>query len=604
MNLVRNLSLFFLLVCSVVPVAHSTESSALIVDSTTRTLSLARQAYVLEDRDKTLSLDDVRALGDEHWQPSGVEVLNFSFSKSAYWIRLELINLSVQAREMLLEAAMPLHDYFDVYYLQEDQLLKQYSTGDRRAYDSRPVNTRNFVFPIELAAQKSLTVYMRVDTHDGLYDAIPLNLWDPEDYSVENEYVSHIFGYYYGAILALIIYNLLLFISTRERLFIYYSAYLIAFFVWNVTFRGYAYEYFWPQWVVFNNQILAISGSLIFIFLTLFSFKFLPVHQNSPVLYRALVMLMVANLITLPMSMMNIYATSFLIIIPSGILSMILLMLVAGKSSLMGSRPARLFLLAWTILILSALIYYLRVFAILPSNFITENGLNIGSALEFLLLAYALADQINTLKNEKMQAEQRVLDAQLTLTRSLEDKVRERTIELEHLNEKFKTASITDEMTGLYNRRYYNEVIDKQINRARRENRIFVYAIIDVDRFKEYNDTYGHQKGDEVLQKLARLIKSILQRSSDIVFRMGGEEFCIISSVEHEDQGRALMEKLRQGILDLSIEHQGSELGILSASIGLVMLSDYTDSGSKQLYAQADKALYRAKSAGRNRVAD
>lgn len=161
--------------------------------------------------------------------------------------------------------------------------------------------------------------------------------------------------------------------------------------------------------------------------------------------------------------------------------------------------------------------------------------------------------------------------------------------------------SITDELTGLYNRRHFNKVIEDEINRAKRNNHYLAFLMIDIDYFKKYNDTYGHQAGDLALQKIAAVLKKQAKRTSDFSFRLGGEEFGIIFSVEEDQKAVKFANDIREEIASLQIEHKSSKIHpYITASLGLVIKNGSDISTSSEIYRRADEALYKAKAAGRN----
>lgn len=160
--------------------------------------------------------------------------------------------------------------------------------------------------------------------------------------------------------------------------------------------------------------------------------------------------------------------------------------------------------------------------------------------------------------------------------------------------------SITDELTKLYNRRFFNTKFEEEINRAKRENNYFSLLILDIDYFKEYNDTYGHQEGDSVLNKVANVLINYTNRSSDFAFRLGGEEFGIITILEKEKIKEFAMH-IKDAIEELKIPHSESIVSdYLTISIGITSRKGKDISTSAILYKEADDALYKAKNNGRN----
>ncbi len=565
-------------------------------------VALGDRVQVLADPQRNLTLTQL-LYAKQPWRRSRDQILNFSFSGAAYWVRFNLGNPSAKRVTRVLEAAMPLHDYFDVYLVDGDRILSHVATGDRRPFASRPVNYRNFLFPLIFAPGQTLTVYLHLDTHDGLYDAIPLNLWRQKPFFEHAGNDELIYGFYYGALLALLLYNLFLFLSTRERMFFYYALYLSAFFVWNFTFRGYAYQYLWPDHPLLNNQMVPLSGVAIYLCLALFSTHYLDTRRQTPRIHRIILWLSVLIALPLVPALLNMYALPFALLIPVGMLMLPLLLGTAVYLMFRGYRPARYFVLAWSVLVLGALLYYLRVFGVIAASPLTENALNIGSALEFLLLSFGVADQINRFKQAKLEAEERALDAQRALSEDLDHKVSERTRDLEELNQRLALASATDALTGLHNRRSFNELFERELNQARREHAPLALCLVDVDLFKNYNDACGHQQGDEALRAVAGVLREALKRAADYAFRIGGEEFALLLTGEKEfGPTRELIESIRIAIEALGIPHPEAPPGHLTASFGLHWVDDVAELEADQIFAAADQALYAAKRGGRNRV--
>ncbi|OLE56752.1 MAG: hypothetical protein AUI36_15330 [Cyanobacteria bacterium 13_1_40CM_2_61_4] len=169
------------------------------------------------------------------------------------------------------------------------------------------------------------------------------------------------------------------------------------------------------------------------------------------------------------------------------------------------------------------------------------------------------------------------------------------------LREALRTQSIRDALTGLYNRRNLEEMLEREARRAVRAEQSLGILILDLDHFKGFNDTYGHDAGDTVLRETGSfLAKSV--RAEDVVCRFGGEEFVIILPTADLEASRARAERIRSKLRDLTVLHQGQSLGRITISIGVSALPLHGTS-PKELLEAADAALYRAKREGRDRVA-
>lgn len=175
-------------------------------------------------------------------------------------------------------------------------------------------------------------------------------------------------------------------------------------------------------------------------------------------------------------------------------------------------------------------------------------------------------------------------------------------------NEKrIQKLSITDQLTNLYNRRYFNDIFSVEIKRSKRNNLHFSFAMLDIDFFKQYNDTYGHQSGDEVLEKIGALLNKELYRAEDMAFRLGGEEFGIVFVANSIENSKKIIERIRKAVVELKIEHKNSKISkFLTSSFGLVCI-DFSKKDNEKLnetsiYKLADDELYKAKKDGRNRL--
>ncbi|MRX09993.1 diguanylate cyclase [Pseudoduganella sp. FT25W] len=189
-----------------------------------------------------------------------------------------------------------------------------------------------------------------------------------------------------------------------------------------------------------------------------------------------------------------------------------------------------------------------------------------------------------------------------TRERELESRVRERTRELEQSNARLAAISATDGLTGIANRRRFDETLTGEWNRARRSKQPLVLALLDVDLFKQYNDHYGHQCGDDALRAIAAELARHARRSGDFVARYGGEEFALIAQASGEDHALAMAERLCRSIATLRMPHATSPFEVLTVSIGVAVFTPGQQDSWDDLLKAADVALYRAKQLGRNRV--
>lgn len=173
---------------------------------------------------------------------------------------------------------------------------------------------------------------------------------------------------------------------------------------------------------------------------------------------------------------------------------------------------------------------------------------------------------------------------------------------LNQKNRELKQLSYKDSLTGIYNRRKFDEVFPEKLQTKCRENTILNFVLLDIDNFKLYNDTYGHKKGDLVLKELAYAIQNRLARDNDYFFRIGGEEFGLIFESKDENTAIDYVNKIREDVENLNIEHiKNGSYNKITVSCGLVSILN-RNTNSDAVFIQADKSLYEAKNKDKNRV--
>ena len=205
-------------------------------------------------------------------------------------------------------------------------------------------------------------------------------------------------------------------------------------------------------------------------------------------------------------------------------------------------------------------------------------------------------DEIGELARDFSQMAERIRVAHT----SLERKVRIRTAELEELNQRLQTISLTDEMTGVANRRRFNEVLSSVVDRIQFDGGMAMLAMIDVDWFKRYNDWYGHPAGDACLRRIAEIISQNVEWPGALVARYGGEEFGVVATIVDAQDALCIGNALCTAVANANIAHERSPFGHVTLSIGIAIATAGDHIEAEHLLQQADRALYGAKHRGRN----
>ena len=178
--------------------------------------------------------------------------------------------------------------------------------------------------------------------------------------------------------------------------------------------------------------------------------------------------------------------------------------------------------------------------------------------------------------------------------------------ELKKANQKLEKMALVDGLTGISNRRLFDKTLKNELKRAKREKSILSLIMIDIDNFKEYNDTYGHQQGDECLKEVASVLDENAKRAADFAARYGGEEFAVILPDTAEDGALKIAEDIRKEIIDLKMEHQNSPIAdhvTISLGVSSIKAAKKIDQELINSFIEkADQALYQAKENGKNKT--
>ncbi|OFA04972.1 phytochrome-like protein cph2 [Duganella sp. HH101] len=601
------LSLLLLLVLSL----HGAAQANDIVDASALprgTLVLTSHLDVLEDPAQQLTIDDVLAAG-ARFQASGQadEALSFGYTRSAYWLRLDLRNPGAAPLQRMLEISNARLSSITLYTLGADGRYRALHTGSAQPYATRPYHNRYFVFPLELAAHSQQVVYLRIASNGA--KLIPARLWSPEAYLAYEGQDYLLQGVYFGMALAMMLFNLVLFATLGDRLYLMYVAFVGCVALGLAGQNGLAHEWLWPgaqgAWPNLAASILfSLSAALLLVFMR----SMLGTRTLVPRLDKVLLALL-AFFVLSPVAMVVFYTYVARPITTIWSVASPLIMIVSLVCAYKRSRSAYYFSGAFFVLLIGNMSSSLAAMALLPHNLLTNHGSQIGSACEMMLLAFALADRVHVMRREKAEARRAAYEAQSSLIASLqsserllEERVAQRTSELNEANARLAELSMTDSLTGIANRRRFDLVLATEWSRAARLERPLAVGLLDIDFFKRYNDHYGHQDGDACLRRVAAEFAAQLQRTGDMVARYGGEEFAFIAPATDADSALTIARRVCEALEALALPHAQAPGGMLTVSIGVAAWTPKAGESAEQLLRAADAALYRAKQLGRNRA--
>lgn len=402
-------------------------------------VNIGKYLYYFEDKTGLMNFDQIRLLSGS-FKLLNSEVPNFKISSSVFWFRFAVKNSSAEPF-LFVDLEYPPLDEVDFFSVSGNQQIKQRS-GTGVKLSLRNTQSQNHVFKLELNPESEKEFFLRIQSKSLIL--VPLYIGSAS--AIYNSDISRslIYGIYYGIIAVMMLFNLFIFISVRDRSYFLYVIYILFVGLAQAVLDGYTYKYLWPEnpWLAMQSMIFipAITGIAVAQF-----FKgFLDIRKQKP---GRMIILNAFNgiyILCIISSLMGYRLMSLAALQISAIIGSLFLFYVSLELILKGYRPAKFFLLAWSFFLSSIIVFVLRNFNLLPFNSFTDHVLLIGSGAEVTLLSFALADRINILKQEKEYSQAIALSA----AQKNELLIRDQNINLEQMVDE-RTTQLTNTMSDL-----------------------------------------------------------------------------------------------------------------------------------------------------------
>ncbi|MFC6632324.1 sensor domain-containing diguanylate cyclase [Microbulbifer taiwanensis] len=532
--------------------------------SGTSTGPLGARASYLVERGTTLDLAGAqRALQRGNFRLQGRTTAGFGIAAPPAWMHLELTNPSGNPLAYRLLIGMPWLDSLDVYLVHDGRLLQSWRGGDARPGAGYLVPAVGYVFPVRLAPGRN-ELYVRAYAPEALM--LPVSLLTTGDLEAAELGYRYRYGALYGFLLAFAIYNLMLFRGLRERAHLYYALYVLSFVVLSLVYTGHGFMWWWPQQTGFQRN--GLFAAMIFYACAGFAFasRFLQLQDYAPSLRR-----WIGGLSLLVMVSMAVFiAAEFVraaVYLAFGTFAVFALGMVSlGVFACRRDRTVgHFFLPAALCSMLGLSIGLLCALGLVTANEWTIGAVEIGMMLEAILLSLALGSRMRQQKRARFRAE--------------------------------RLARI-DGLTGLLNRRAFITDAAALWSTAVRHGRPMSLLLLDIDFFKQFNDRFGHECGDRILERVAKLLTQSC-REGDILSRWGGEEFVLLLPETDLAQATVFGERIRREI-ECNRIAAGFQGPPLTVSLGAAQLQ--SEITLNDLVDAADQRLYDAKRCGRNRI--
>lgn len=481
-----------------------------------------------KDPDGQATLDQVLSLPDRQWQYNATGNATFGITSSVYWLRFSVSNQTPQRLNLIAELGYSQLDDVVFYEFNDNREIREFKTGDARPFYPRDVANPNMLMRFELAPDQSRTIYVRVQTAGSM--VLPLRVWRENRFfeAASNEQKLHFL--YYGSLIVIILINLAVFLTLRERLYLYYALAIAGYLLFFTSIKGYSFQHIYPQFPGLHARALLVSMPVLALFSVLFCREFLKIRSHSPRLDSALRAMIAFEVFNFIASLTLSYNHAILLSAISALFFFSLLLVAGPIAWATGVRAGMFFTLAWTPLTIGVLATAGRALGFFPENFMTEYAMQIGSGLEAFILTLALADRLYREREEKIRAQADSL----------------RTEKARHeAHNRLTDAMMHDPVTGLPNRNRFEWMVNRQFQRDPQGR--YMVGVARITRLDEINRTLGLTRSERLLKRIAEQMTELANRlpmvhgtinkqgQEERVYQLSGDCFGLLVEAQNVD---------------------------------------------------------------------
>jgi signal transduction histidine kinase len=425
--------IFFLLFLS----GKVLSESVFVFSSDQQNSFIGKDLYILEDKTNQLSFQEIK--NSRLFFKSDKNVPILGLTNSNIWVRVSIKNIS-NTEHLLLDLSAPLIDRVEFYSPSDNGNYNVTKAGQYKPFNERKYKHPNYLLDINIPKGTTQTFYFKINSHDQI--EIPIKIATTiksfESITIQN----FLFGIYAGLMLIMILYNLFIYFTVHDKSYLYYVLYIFSVALTQASFKGYTFMYIWPNSPTFETKSILLSSILVGYasveFLRTFLNTKVIVPKLDKVFFGAYILYAIAFLLTV----LGYHNQGWTLILAIVSPLSVYMLFVAFKIASKGYRTAKYFSIAWSIFLMGVFIYTLKDYGILPYNYFTSYTMPVGSAIETVLLSFALADRIKILQKDKESSQAEALrvskENEDIIKRQniiLDIKVTERTVELQKSNE-------------------------------------------------------------------------------------------------------------------------------------------------------------------------
>lgn len=474
-----------------------------------------------EDQLGNKVIADIEGLDESRWVNHPSITPNFSYTQSVYWFRLKLTNQGVTQLNGLLEVGNPLLGEIEFYFVLDGEITNYDVSGSRYPYNNRSISHRNFLFSFSLPSNAQGVAYLRVASESSLQ--VPIRVGSEFKYFEYDQADLMMKSAYYGMMFIIILFNLFIYISLREPVYLFYVAFIFGFLVQQISMHGFVTAHIWPQYPKAQEIMVFFFMPFTMFFALLFTRRFLNLPFNAPRLDRVFYVYQLITLVIAAAVFLLSYEIVGQTVAAAAIFVSLNCLLVGPYIWYKGHSIARFYSLAWVCVTVGSGLLALNKLALIPRTTLTENGILFGSAAEAILLSLALADRLNIERRKRRLAQENELK---------ESEIRKQA------EERLIHSALHNGTTDFPNRLYFERWFDRNLNHDIPTH--YVFGLLHLNRFHEINQTLGHGLADGLFCRVTQKLNAHM---------LAHDEFVEFERYEYRSYKIAIVEGVYLGFL-------------------------------------------------------
>ncbi len=522
-------ALYFLVVMTLLSACGTVQAGAEPITIAPSTPIQSHFHYLVDPSGKA-DVEDIAERPVDQWQLAESGSTTEGITTAAYWLRFSVDNQTGEALNLIAELGYSQLDDVVFHVYADGEKIREFATGDNRPFRPREVNHPNMLLRFDLAPEQVKTLYVRVQTEGSMI--LPLRVWREHHFFEAAAHEEKLHFFYYGVITIIVLINLAVFLTLREKLYLYYALAIAGYLMFFGSINGHAFQLLYPQSPGTHERMLLASMPILALFSVLFSRKFLQTRQYSPRLDIAMRAMIGFEIINLAVALTMPYNVAIQLSAYSAFVFFSLLLVAGPIIWAKGVRAGMFFTIAWTPLTIGVLATAGRSMGLFPENTLTQHAMQIGSGVEAFILTLALADRLYREREHKIAAQSESLS---------KEKARH------EANARLADLMMRDPVTGLPNRNRFERMVNGQLQ-ADPEGH-YMIGVCRITRLEEINRTLGLTRSERLMQRIANqmielaadipIVQSSLDERgrTEPVYQLAGDTFGILVNADSVDDG-------------------------------------------------------------------